>query len=195
MPLRLQYQQLTNKDLDDYYDGEAAAMGPGQMLDVMESFLRLTLLHKFGQQHWTCCCTKGFRNMVCHCSALFSALWDPEVLVPAGLSEFAIPNRKGKVFPTAFDVDKVMEKLEDTGPPQVWQPKIAGWPEPVTLPPAKKGKRGGEQKKKAKRDSDSDFEEVLVAKKGSRRKLDLHARASSQLVLYSSLSMFISQPT
>jgi hypothetical protein len=26
MPLRLHYQQLTNKDLDDYYDGEAAVM-------------------------------------------------------------------------------------------------------------------------------------------------------------------------
>jgi hypothetical protein len=41
MPLRLQYQQLTNKDLDDYYDGKTAAMGPGHMLDVMESFHRL----------------------------------------------------------------------------------------------------------------------------------------------------------
>ena len=109
---------------------------------------------------------------------MFSALWDPEVHVPAGLSEVVIPNSKGKVFPTAFDVDKVMEELEDTGPPPVWQPKIAGWPEPVTPPPAKKGKRGGEQKKKAERDSDSDFEEVPVAKKGGRRKLDLHARSS-----------------
>ncbi len=154
MPLRLQYQQLTNKDLDDCYDGETAAMAPGHMLDVMESFHRLTPIHKFGQQHWKCCCTKGFRNMACHSSALFSALWDPVVLVPAGLSEMMIPNSKGKVFQTAFDVDKVMEELEDTGPPPVWQPKIAGWPEPVTTPPAKKGKRGGEQKKKAERYSD-----------------------------------------
>jgi hypothetical protein len=88
-----------------------------------------------------------------------------------------IPNCKGKVFPTALDVDKVMKELEDTGLPSVWQPKIAGWPEPVTPPPAKKGKRGGEH-------SDSDFEEVRVAKKGGRRKLDLHARSSSQPVLY-----------
>jgi hypothetical protein len=28
-PLRLQYQQLTNKDLDDYYYGDTAAMGQG----------------------------------------------------------------------------------------------------------------------------------------------------------------------
>ena len=69
---------------------------------------------------------KGFRNMACHRSALLSALWDPMVRVPAGLSEVKIPNRKGKVFPTAFDVDKVMEELEDTGPAPVWQPKIAG---------------------------------------------------------------------
>jgi hypothetical protein len=48
MPLRLQYQQLTNKDSDDYYDGETAAMGPRHMLDVMESFHRLTPIHKFG---------------------------------------------------------------------------------------------------------------------------------------------------
>jgi hypothetical protein len=195
MPLRLQYQQLTNKDLDDYYNGETAAMGPGHMLDVMESFHRLTPIHKFGQHHWKCCCTKGFRNMACHCSALFSALGDQEVHVPAGLSEVVIPNCKGKVFPTAFDVDKVMEELVDTGPPPVWQSKIAGWPEPVTPPPAKKGKRGGEQKKKAERDSDSDFEEVRVAKKGGRRKLDLHARSSSQPVLYPYMSMFISRLT
>jgi hypothetical protein len=106
-----------------------------------------------------------------------------------------IPNSKGKVFPTAFDVDQVMEELKDTGPPQVWQPKIAGWPEPVTPLLAKKGKRGGEQKKKAERDSDSDFEKVPVAKKGGRRKLDLHARSSSQQVLHPFMSMFISRLT
>jgi hypothetical protein len=131
--------------------------------------------------------------MACHRSALFSALWDPEVRVPAGLSEVMIQNCKGKVFLIAFDVDKVMEELEDTGPPPVWQPKIAGWPEPVTPPPAKKGKRGGE--KKAEHDSDSDFEKVPVAKKGGRRKLDLHARSSSQPVLYPFMSMFISRLT
>jgi hypothetical protein len=38
MLLRLQYQQLTHKDLDGYYDGETAVMGPGHMLDVIESF-------------------------------------------------------------------------------------------------------------------------------------------------------------
>ncbi len=76
MPPCLQYQQLTNKDLDDYYDGETAAMGPGHMLDVMKSFHCLTPIHKFGEQHWKCC-TKGFRNMACNCSALFSALWGP----------------------------------------------------------------------------------------------------------------------
>ncbi len=48
-----------------------------------------------------------------------------------------------------------------------------------------------EQKKKAERDSDSDFEEVRPAKKGGRRKLDLHARSSSQPVLYPFMSMFI----
>jgi hypothetical protein len=88
-----------------------------------------------------------------------------------------------------------MEELEDTGPPQVWQPKVAGWPEPVTPPPAKKGKRGGEQKQKAVRNSDSDFEEVLVVKKGSRHKIDLHARTSLQQILYPFMSMFISQLT
>jgi hypothetical protein len=133
--------------------------------------------------------------MACHRSALFSALWDPEVRVPAGLSKLMIPNLKGQVFRTAFDVDKVMEELEDTGPPQVWQPKITGWPEPVAPPPAKKGKRGGEQKKIAERNSNSDFEKVLVAKKGGRRKLNLHARSSSQPVLYPFMSMFISRLT
>ncbi len=133
--------------------------------------------------------------MACHRSALFSALRDPEVHVPAGLSEVMIPNSKGKVFPIAFNVDKVMEELEDTGPPLVWQPKIAGWPEPVTPPPAKKGKWGGEQNNKAERDSDADFEEVPVAKKRCLRKLDLHARSSSQPVLYPFMSMFISQLT
>jgi hypothetical protein len=84
---------------------------------------------------------------------------------------------------------------KDRGPPPVWQPKIEGWPELVTPPPAKKGKRGAEQKKKAEHYSDSDFEEVPVAKKGRRRKLNLHARSSLQLVLYPFMSMFISQLT
>jgi hypothetical protein len=180
--------------LDDYYDGETVNMGPGHMLDVMESFHRLTPIPKFGEQHWKCCCTNGFRHMACHRSALLSALWDPEVRVPAGLSEVKIPNRKGKVFPTAFEVDKVMEEVEDTGPAPVWQPKIAGWPDPVTPPPAKRGKRGagaGEQKKLANRDSDSDFELGAKAKKprGRPRKLDLHS--SSQPVLYLLMSMLL----
>jgi hypothetical protein len=100
------------------------------------------------------------------------------------LSEVLILNSKGKVITTAFNVDKVTEELEDAGPPLVWQPKIAGWPEPATSPPAKKGKRGCEQKKNSKRDSNSDFEEVPVAKKGGQRKLNLHARSSSQPELY-----------
>ncbi len=115
--------------------------------------------------------------------SLFSALWDQEVRVFAGLSEVKIQNRKGKVFPTAFDVDKVMEEVEDTGPAPVWQPKIAGWPDPVTPPPAKKGKRGagaGEQKKIADRDSDFDFEHVARKEKGRRRRLEL--QSSSQPV-------------
>ncbi len=85
--------------------------------------------------------------------------------------------------------------MNSRGPPPVWQPKIAGWPEPVTPPPAKKGKRGGGQKKKAEYDPNADFEEVPVAKKGGRRKLDLHARSSSQPVLYPFMSMFIPQLT
>ncbi len=44
-PLRLQYQQLTNKDLDDHYDGDTAAMGPKHRLHVMECFYRLTPMH------------------------------------------------------------------------------------------------------------------------------------------------------
>jgi hypothetical protein len=195
-PLRLQYQQLTHKDLDDYYEGETAGMGPGHMLDVMESFHRLTPIHKFGEQHWKCCCTNGFRKMACHRSALFSALWDPEVRVPAGLSEVKIPNRKSKVIATAFQVDKAMEDVEDKGPKPVWQPKIAGWPEPVTPPPAKRGGRGaGAGEKLDNRDSDSDFE-LGGAKKRARgrpRKLNLHS--SSQPVLYPLMSMLASRLT
>jgi hypothetical protein len=46
---------------------------------------------------------------------LFSALWDQVVHVPAGLSEVMIPDRKGKIFQTAFDVDKVMALAQDRG--------------------------------------------------------------------------------
>ena len=195
-PLRLQYQQLTHKDLDDYFEGETGCMGPGHMLDVMESFHRLTPIHKFGEQHWKCCCTNGFRKMACHRSALFSALWDPEVRVPAGLSEVKIPNRKGKVIQTAFQVDKVMEDVADTGPKPVWQPKIAGWSEPVTPPPAKRGGRGaGAGEKLDNRDSDSDFE-LGGAKKRARGRPRIHdLHSSSQPVQYPLMSMLASRLT
>ena len=58
-PLRLQYQQLTYKDLGEFYEGDTACLGPGNMLDIMESFHRLTLNHKFGQLHTNCCCPKA----------------------------------------------------------------------------------------------------------------------------------------
>ena len=127
---------------------------------------------------------------------MFSALWDPEVHVPAVLSEVVIPNSKGKVFPTAFDVDKVMEELEDTGPAPVWQPKIAGWPDPVTPPPAKKSKRGagaGEQKKLDNDDSDSDLELGGPKKRGRGR--PRKPDSSSQPVLYPLMSMLASRLT
>jgi hypothetical protein len=38
---RLQYQMLTNKDLEDYFQ-ENPGTGPSHMLDVMESFHRIT---------------------------------------------------------------------------------------------------------------------------------------------------------
>ncbi len=187
-PLRLQYQQLTHRDLSDYYDGDTSAMGPGHMLDIMESFHRLTPMHKFGEMHWRCCCTKGFRNLACHHTVLFSALWDPELRVPAGLSEVMIPNRKGKVYrlyPTAFNVDKAQEEEDETGPPPMWKPKIAGLPQPVTPPPAKKGKRDGGLKTQRICAAESDFEQDNVVQKkrvGRPSKLDLQARAASQPV-------------
>jgi hypothetical protein len=180
-PLRLQYQQLTYKDLDDFYDGDTADMGPEHMIDVMEGFHRLTPIHKFGQLHARCCCTKGFRNLACHHSALLSALWDPDVRVPSGMSLVAIPNRKGKVVPTAFNVDKVIEEDEESGPAPTWQPKIAGREDPVTPPPAKKSKRSGEQK--VVRPVDSYFEVAEGKSKVGRRKLLLEAPSATQPVM------------
>ena len=180
-PLRLQYQQLTYKDLDDFYDGDTASLGPGNMLDLMESFHRLTPIHKFGQVHTRCCCPKGFRNLACHHSALLSVLWDPEVQVPSSLSLVPIPRRKGKVVPTAFNVDKVIEDEEVPGPAPVWQPKIAGREDPVTPPPAKRSKH--EQQRKVVRAVDSDLgEEASGNSKIGRRKLVLEARSASQPV-------------
>ncbi len=99
--------------------------------------------------------------------------------------DLMIPICKCKVFPNAFNVDKVQDEEEETGPRPIWQPKIVGLPAPVTPPQAKKGKLRGEQKKKkAVCESDSDFEEEdVMQKKVGRRKLDLEARASSQPVL------------
>ncbi len=76
--------------------------------------------------------------------SLVPALWDPEVRVPASLSEVMNPNCKGKVVPSVFNADKVLEEDELSGPAAVWQPKIAGMPDPVTPPMAKRGTRGGE---------------------------------------------------
>jgi hypothetical protein len=58
-PLILQYQQLTHKDLDDFYDGDTGTLGPKYMLDVMNSFHQLTLIMQFRQIHWRCPCTWG----------------------------------------------------------------------------------------------------------------------------------------
>jgi hypothetical protein len=41
-PLILQYQKLTHKDLNDFYDGDTGTLGPEHMLDVMDSFHRVT---------------------------------------------------------------------------------------------------------------------------------------------------------
>jgi hypothetical protein len=79
-PLILQYPQLTQKDLNDFHDGDAETLGPEYMLDVMDSFHRLTQIRQFGQSHWRCLCTRGFRHMACHHSTLISALWDPDVV-------------------------------------------------------------------------------------------------------------------
>jgi hypothetical protein len=112
------------------------------------------------------------------------------------LSEVKIPNRKSKVIATAFQVDKAMEDVEDKGPKPVWQPKIAGWPEPVTPPPAKRGGRGaGAGEKLDNRDSDSDFE-LGGAKKRARGRPRIHdLHSSSQPVQYPLMSMLASRLT
>jgi hypothetical protein len=86
------------------------------------------------------------------------------------LSEVIIPNRKRKVVPSAFNVDKVMDEEGESGPVRVWQPKIAGKPDPVTPPQAKKGKRGAEQKKAVVSEADSDRIRRLKRRKSRRRK-------------------------
>jgi hypothetical protein len=204
-PLILQYQQLTHKDLDDFYDGDTGTLGPEHMLDVMDSFHRLTPIRQFGQIHWRCPCTWGFRHMACHHTALFSALWDPDVRVPSDQSEVPIPQRKGKTVSTVFNYDKVLDEEECEQQP-VWKPKITGIDNPVTPPPAAKRGKGAAQKSKALSDhdkskalaepdtDDSDFKIAADAKKGAsgrRRKLDLAARPSSQPVLSPSLYIVI----
>jgi hypothetical protein len=99
------------------------------MFNVMECFHRLTPMHKCGVLHWKCFCTNCFRKLACRHTALFSAPWDPEVRVPAGLSEEKIPNSKGKLVPTVFNADKMMEEEEQSEPAAAWQPKIAGRPD------------------------------------------------------------------
>lgn len=99
--------------------------------------------------------------------------------VPSSLSLVPIPRRKGKVVPTAFNVDKVIEDEEVPGPAPVWQPKIAGREDLVTPPPAKRSKH--EQQRKVVRAVDSDLgEEASGKSKIGRRKLVLEARSASQ---------------
>jgi hypothetical protein len=134
-PLCLQYQQLQNKNLDDYY-GDTAAMPPEHMLDVMVCFPSLNLIQKFGELHGKCpCvhCANDFRRMACHHTALFSAPWDLEVRVPE-----AVPT----VF-NQFQCRQGAGRGSAVRASCVWQPKIAGIPVPITPPLAKRGKRGG----------------------------------------------------
>ncbi len=203
-PLILQYQQLTHKDLFDFYDRDTGTLSPEHMLDVMNSFHRLSPIRQFGQIHWRCPCTWGFRHKAFHHTALFSALWDPDVRVPSDLSE-VFPQRKGKTVSTVFNYDKVFDEEECEQQP-VWKPKITGIDNPVTPPPAAKRWKGAVQKSKALSyhdkskaipepdTDDSDFKIAADAKKGAsglRHKLDLAARPSSQPVLSPSLYIVI----
>ncbi len=57
--LILQYQQLTYKDLDCFFDGDTGTLGPEHMLDIMDSFHLLTPIRQFGEIHWRYPCTWG----------------------------------------------------------------------------------------------------------------------------------------
>jgi hypothetical protein len=81
-PMLLQYQMLTYKTLNDYFDKNPGT-GPSHMFDIMESFHRLTQISRIlGQIAFTCPCDDGFRCMACCHSTLLSALWDPKLQVP-----------------------------------------------------------------------------------------------------------------
>ncbi len=102
-PMLLQYQMLSNKDLDDYFE-ENPGTGPSHMLDVMESFHRITPISRsLGGISFTCPCCDGFRCLACCHSILFSALWDPKIQVPKHCLITLLPKRVTKKMPTAFE--------------------------------------------------------------------------------------------
>jgi hypothetical protein len=169
VPLVLQYQQLMYKNLDDFYDGDTACLGPSHMLNIMEAFHRLTPIRKFGGLQWRCVCTKGFRCMACGHSLLFSCLWDDKLRVPPNLSEVVLPNRKSKTVPNVFNADKVMEEPDDI--PAQWNPKICG--KRSAADPSAKGMRRDKRASEELEDvaCDSDFMEEPELQTSRRKKV------------------------
>jgi hypothetical protein len=91
-PMQLQYQMLTHKNLDDYFE-ENPGTRPSHMLDVMESFHSLTPMARSQDGiSFTCPCNDGFRCIACCHSTLFSALWDPKLWVQKHSLVTLLPN-------------------------------------------------------------------------------------------------------
>ena len=139
-PLRVKYQLLTSKrgELQEFYD-TYPGLGPEHMLDIMDSFCRLTPLptnlkcEAVGEDGrsegcaltFKCPCRDCFIGYACSHNVLFSAVWDSKIRVLASQSVTQLKDREGKKTVTPFNFEK--KKAEEKGKERAaerWHPTM-----------------------------------------------------------------------
>jgi hypothetical protein len=123
-------------DTPDQFRADHPEMSPMDVLQVMESFVRVVpLATKVGEMEFLCVCVDAYQCYACVESLVLSMLFNPNLNVPDKLREKQLKDREKAVLANPFTTKRMKEKKtkeQQAAEASSWKPKICS----ITAPQA-----------------------------------------------------------
>jgi hypothetical protein len=121
-------------DTPDQFRADHPEMSPMDVLQVMESFVRVVpLATKVGEMEFLCVCVDAYQCYACVESLVLSMLFNPNLNVPDKLREKQLKDREKAVLANPFTTKRMKEKKtkeQQAAEASSWKPKICSMTAP-----------------------------------------------------------------
>ena len=115
-------------DTPDQFRTDHPEMSPMDVLEVMESFVRvMPLATKVGELEFLCVCADSYQCYSCVEAIVLTMLFTPNLTVPDNLREKQLKEREKAVLANPFTTKRMKEektKEQQTAEAASWKPKI-----------------------------------------------------------------------